>query len=97
MLVERREHRMKPGTVEQALALVKETMSFPKCPQAKCVYRSRIGPGDTVTIEWEWESLAQYEKAWAEFSATPGWASFLKKWTPIAEELKTEIWTVVPM
>ena len=97
MLVQRWEHKVKPGHVQEAVALTKEALALPNAPQYKRVYTSRIGESNRLAVEWEWESLADYEKAWPAFFATPGWAAFAKKWDAIRDESKEEFWTAVPV
>jgi hypothetical protein len=59
------------------------------------IYVSRIGTFDQLSIESEHESLAEYEKAMARWSARPGTPEFLQRAQGIFKGGgRNEIWRV---
>ena len=94
MLVQRVEWQIKVGQVQEALALLREVVGVPNVPLAKRVYSSRIGRGAMIALEWEWKSMAEYEKAW-EWNATPAAAAFYEKWNKLMRGNMQEIWDLV--
>jgi hypothetical protein len=97
MIVNRRTFIVKPGKMDQLLALVNAAKEqFGTSAQAWRTYAPEIGPFDVVTIEWEYESLEEYERDWAEWGATPGSAAFMEKWNELTESGgSNEIWRLV--
>jgi hypothetical protein len=49
------------------------------------IYMSKIAPPWQMAIEWEYENLAEYDKAWAEWGARPTTAEFWMKWFEMTE------------
>jgi hypothetical protein len=97
MIVNRRTFIVKPGQMDQLLALVNAAKEqFPGLAQAWRTYAPEIGPFDVVAIEWEYESLEEYERDWAEWGATPESAAFMEKWYQLTESGgSNEIWRLV--
>jgi hypothetical protein len=75
------------GHLGEATAAVSEMLEafegFAKRP--KRVYTSRVGTGDTVAVEMEFESLAEYESVVAEFFASPEATTFFETWNRVSE------------
>ena len=73
---------MKRGRLEEATAAVNAMLEafegFAQRP--KRVYSSRVGTGNTVAVEIEFESLAEYERVVAEFFASPEAETFFETW-----------------
>jgi hypothetical protein len=94
MIVNRRTFIVKTGHMDQLLALVKAAKEqFSTSAHAWRTYAPQIGPFDVVAIEWEYESLEEYEKDWAEWGATPESAAFMDKWNQLTESGgSNEIW-----
>ena len=57
------------------------------------VYTPNIAPFDRLAVEWEYEDLAAYDKAWTEWQARSETAEFFEKWHQLTENGGTnEIW-----
>ena len=94
MIVNRRTFVAKRGRLEEAVALVLAEME--RTNTTPRVYVSETGLFETIAVEWELEGLAEYEKGWAEYFASPEAAPFLEKWAEITETGGTnEIWRLV--
>lgn len=95
MIVERSTCTVKhrPGAMEELAALVKSECE--KEGLSSRVYTPQKAPHDTLVIEWEFESLAESEKYWAEWWAKPETAAFVEKWYALTESGgSTEIWNL---
>jgi len=99
MLVNRRTFAAKKGRMDDAVAVLKEAAELinRSLSDATCrICRSDIGPFDTLAIEVEYESLAEYHRLATEYFASPEMASLLDKWNEVAETGGTnDIWTLV--
>jgi hypothetical protein len=97
MIVNRRTFIVKVGHMDQLLALMKEAKEqFTTVEHAWRNYAPEIGPNDVMAMEWEYESLEEYEKDWAEWGATPEAAAFMEKWNQMTESGgSNEIWRLV--
>jgi hypothetical protein len=94
MLVNRRTFVVKRGHMDEVVALIQAEMK--RTNDKSRIYVSETGSFDTIAGEWEFESLAEYEKGWAEYFATPEATTFLQKWNELTETGGTnEIWTLV--
>jgi hypothetical protein len=59
-------------------------------------YRSRTGTTNTVALEWEFESLADWEAFAAQFFALPANADYFRKWMEVEPSSGTcEVWDVI--
>ena len=84
MIVRRSIHRLKHGKEKEAVALVQEALGAMTVTFR--VYTSRIGaPFGTLAVEMEFESMADLEKADAEFNASPEGTAFYEKWHQVTE------------
>ena len=95
MLVNRRTFISKPGRAEEAANFLKQAMQLTDHARSARVYVSEIGPFDTIAVEVEVESLADYERRFAEWAAktTP---EFWEKWYSLCENGgANEIWRLV--
>ena len=97
MRVQRNEWEIKPGRMPEARALLKEWAGLPKAPEFKRVYESAYMQFNVLAFEMEWESMAEEEKAWAAFFATPQFAALWKKWSELVVVGRQEIWSAVKM
>ena len=97
MIVNRRTFTVKVGHMDQLLALMKEAKEqFSGSTRAWRNYAPEISPCDVVAFEWEYESLEEYERDWAEWGATPETAAFMEKWNQLTESGgNNEIWRLV--
>lgn len=95
MLAQRWEFTVTPGGAPAIVAHLKEGLGFPKAPQFKRIYTHPIGGKyHRVVVEFEWESLADCEKAWAAYGATPAAPARFKKLETLFIESAQEIWHV---
>ena len=89
MIVNRRTFTVKPGRMQEAVeSVVKETAAEKErggYSGTVRIYTSSIGQFDQLAVEWEYESLAEYEKAWAEWGARPTTAEFMEKWIELVK------------
>ena len=76
MIVGRVSARVKFGRMEEAVALVKAEWQRYPLPHATRIYTSNLGPTDTLVLEFEFESMAEYEKFFAGWGADPGTAVY---------------------
>ena len=102
MIVNRQVYKVKAGCMEEAVAMLvalREQGPREQGPRTSRIYMSKFGPFATVVLEIEHETLAEYEKMWAGWSASPeGLAAFKEKWDPLMAEGGpgvNEIWTLV--
>jgi hypothetical protein len=60
------------------------------------VYTASIAPFDQVVVDFEYEDLAAYEKAWADWFDKPETPDFMEKWNELTKSGgKNEIWDLV--
>jgi hypothetical protein len=97
MIVERRTFVVKRGHMDQFLALVKEFREqYSSRAHAFRMYTPEIGSSDVVALEWEYESLEEYERDWTEWVATPESAAIQERVYDLTETGGTiEIWRLV--
>lgn len=98
MIVNRRTFVVKTGYMDQLLALIKAAREqFSTLAHAWRTYAPPIGPFDVVAIRmWEYESLEEYERDWAEWGATPESAALMVRWNELTESGgSNEIWRLV--
>ena len=95
MLVNRRTFIVKGDRRRELVDLMKAEQEGLDLPIVFRVYTPVFGPFNTVCAEWEWESLDQYNKFWADWYARPETAAFMKKWSALIElGGKNELWTL---
>ena len=96
MIVNRLTIPVKVGKMQEVLALFTEDNQRFKPPHAYRVYTSNIGTSDTVCIEWEFESLSEYEPWRENWLPTPEAQAFMKKMAELVEHGGIrEIWNLV--
>ena len=97
MIVNRRTFVVKRGRIDQFLALAREAREqSSSSARAFRVYAPDIGSLDKVALEWEYESLEEYEKDWAEWATTPETAALQETVYDLTETGGTnEIWRLV--
>jgi hypothetical protein len=80
MLVVRQTFNVKLGHKHEVVAALKEsTEQFSSYKHAFRIYTPKTGCLDVVAVEWEYESLEEYNKLWAEWRTLPEAAAFLKQ------------------
>jgi hypothetical protein len=96
MIVNRRTFIAKRGCLDAAAKMVVEELSKNDPPIPYRVYTANIAPFDSIAVEWEFEDLAAYEKAWTNWFARPETPEFMEKWNELTESGgKNEIWDLV--
>jgi hypothetical protein len=83
MVVNRRTFNIKPGGMEDALALVKAENAEGGEFRAVRVYTPNIAPFDVLAIEFEVESVAQADRMWDEWFTSDRAADFMPKWVDV--------------
>ena len=96
MIAVRFTHVVKPGCVGAVVALLKEHRDHPATQdRAIRIYSTIWGPSHAVIWEAEYESLAEWENAVAEWPRHPMAASFWKEMDKLVESGGTrEIWNL---
>jgi hypothetical protein len=96
MIVNRRTMIVKPGCWDEAVALVVAETKRVSFPHPRRILTENISPFDRLVFEAEFENLAEYEKFWAEYLASPEAASFQEGWDDLVEAGgANEIWSLV--
>ena len=93
MYINRMTINVKPGHMEDVLALLKENREQTGSNQR--IYEIYIGKYDQISLEIEAEDMAGYEKGWAEWSARPETPAFREKWLEYTDGGFEEIWRLV--
>jgi hypothetical protein len=80
--------------MEEAVALVKEGFEANKSyKHGYRIYTPEIGPFEVLVVEWEFESMEEQQRSWAEWAARPDTPAFFEKWFKLFERGGgTEIW-----
>ena len=97
MIVNRRTFVVKRGRIDEFLALIEEGREqSSSSARAFRVYTPDISSFDEVALEWEYESLGEYERDWAEWGTTPESAALQERVYDLTETGGTnEIWRLV--
>ena len=95
MLVNRRSHNLKMGSMLEAVSLLKAEKERINHPHPSRIYLPKFGPFHVVTIEIEFESLEEYDKFWSEWFSSPEGIEFNEKFMEMTERGGTnEIWVL---
>jgi hypothetical protein len=78
MIVDRRTFIVDRGRMETAVGML--TAQRADAPHAYRIYTPIIGPFDRITVELEFESLAELEQFWNGWFARPETATFFERW-----------------
>ena len=94
MLVNRRTFNVKVGRVDEAVAFIKsEAERFSDYTGPIRIYTPETGSFGVVAVEWEYESLEEYGRLWAEYGATPETPAAMVKWNELTRHGGTnELW-----
>jgi hypothetical protein len=84
MIVERHTWVVKRGCMDKLVALLKEENAESRMTIR--AYTPNVGKKGIFTVEFEFESLAEMEKAGAEWRLMPETAGFLQKWNELTEQ-----------
>ena len=94
MYVNRKIFTAKPGTAQDVFELCRRILSRHPYPHTTRVYRNVVGEGKHVIVEFECESLADYEKIHPQWLA--GWPEDLgAEWQSFEIDGRDEFWEVV--
>ena len=96
MIVIRYTHIVKPGCGRAAVALLKEHRDHPATQNRRTrIYTTNLGPAHTVIWEAEYETLAAWEKAAAEWPSHPLAATFWKQMDELVDSQGSrEVWNL---
>ena len=79
MYINRRTFNTKQGKQKEAVALLLEAQALiPEQPMRMST--PVFGPFDTLAVEFEFATLADYERFWAELWERPDFAETLGRW-----------------
>ena len=92
-IINRRTFSAERGKLQEAIDLLRQAAKGARYSYRIC--SSYYGVFDAITLEVEFESIAQMEEAWAEINAGPGMAEFMSKWQVAAKSGGTnEVWVL---
>jgi hypothetical protein len=92
MIVERWTFQIKPGGVDEAVALLLDAREQSPDKESIHILQSRFGAGNRVLWARTYDNLAQQEQAWNEWVKQDNQA-FIEKFTALREaENQREIW-----
>ena len=83
MIVQRITYTLKPGRMPQALAMVSAEIERVSPPHAVRVYSPGTGSWDEITLELEFESVAESDEFWEQYRANPGTSEYLAKFSEL--------------
>jgi hypothetical protein len=93
MVMNRRTFIVKRGRMQEAIALLKEEVQRSPNAQRTRIYVPEVAPFDVICAEGDFESLAEYERYWADYFAQPQTTAFLERWFELTETGGTnELW-----
>jgi hypothetical protein len=92
MIVERWTFQIKPGGVDEAVALLLDAREQSPDKESIHILQSRFGATNRVLWARTYDNLAQHEQAWTEWAKQDNQA-FLEKWSALRDgESQREIW-----
>ncbi len=92
-IINRRTFSAERGKLQEAIDLLRRASQGARYPYRIC--SSYYGTFDAITLEVEFESIAQMEEAWAEINVQPGMAEFMPKWYAATQSGgANEVWIV---
>ncbi len=94
MYINRRTFTTKHGKQQEIIALIMETQaSIPE--QSVRITTPEFGPFDTLALEFDFATLADYERFWTEFFERPETAEMMAQWDELVETGgSNELWRV---
>lgn len=100
MFVDRRVFRVKAGKLEEVLSALKAEQQRirPAFGYTHAIrnYVNLVAAFDTLIIESEWESFAEWEKFWTEWPTTPEATLFFEQWETLIETGGShELWQLI--
>ncbi len=88
MIIERWEHKIKAGHLEEAKNLIFSI----DWGRPFRLFESEIGVMYRLTADVEYESMAEIEQTWNEIGSKPEYESLLKKWRPLIISSERTFW-----
>ncbi|MDJ0817406.1 MAG: NIPSNAP family protein [Desulfobacterales bacterium] len=88
MIVERWEHKIKPGHLDEAKNLIFSI----DWRRPFRLFESEIGVQYQLNAYVEYESMAEIEKFWNDIQPDPEYQSFLEKWQPLVISSERTFW-----
>lgn len=96
MIVDRRVFYLKFADADRAIRMAVEELNRMKWDRPSRLHRAKTGRFATLALEMEFESLAEYEKFWADWDASPESSAFQEKWNDVNETGGShELWQIV--
>jgi hypothetical protein len=93
MYVNRQIFTVKPGAAQEVFELCQRILSRHSYPHTTRVYRNVVGKGDHIVVEFECESLTDWEKIHPEWGC--GWPEDLAaEWQAHETGFRSEFWEV---
>ena len=100
MFVQRNLFKMKPEHWDELKGQLKKWLEQLEegAPNIR-VYADYVGPPkDTFVVEYEWESLADFESTWDKWLATGPKREFADAWAQCVDHgISTEIWRLIEL
>ncbi|MDJ0817368.1 MAG: NIPSNAP family protein [Desulfobacterales bacterium] len=88
MIIERWEHRIKAGHLEEAKNLIFSV----DWGRPFRLFESEIGVMYQLSADVEYGSMAEIEQTWNEIVSKPEYENFLQKWRPLIISSKRTFW-----
>jgi hypothetical protein len=95
MVVERWVIHVKPGHIDEVVAMLQAEREKLDDPNRVRIYVSQFGDMSRVSYEFEHESLAALEQNWNDWFARPDTPQFMERWnTHLASGDTRSVWTL---
>ena len=88
MIIERWEHKIKAGHLEEAKNLIFSV----DWGRPFRLFESEIGVMYQLSADVEYGSMAEIEQTWNEIGSKPEYENFLQKWRPLIISSKRTFW-----
>ena len=91
MIIERWEHRIKPGRLEEAINLLYSV----DWGRPFKLLESEVGLLYRLSADVEWGSMAEMESGWNEIGSNTEYENFLQKWRPLVVSSERKIFKLI--
>ena len=96
MIVQRITYNVKPGRMQEAVALAAEQKVRYAGAVPVRVYGPGLSPLDALAVEFEFENIAALDALWSRMGADPVWMAFMEQWNALMAGGGTNnTWTLV--
>ena len=95
MYVMRVEWQVKPGRMQEAVAVLKRIKTTPRFPRR--IYSSNWGQFWKISWDFEVESMDEWQTINKEFAASPEGAEFWKTWNELVVAGSGQTWVPVDL